>query len=100
MKSWNDLKIEYNLTNETYFQWLQLQHAIPHKWKTIIKQNTGNVSDRLIHDHHLIKGTRISTLEKLPSKELYSILITKFTNKLFFLLVLMYFSYSDIRLNL
>ena len=100
LKSWNDLKIEYNLTNETYFQWLQLKHAIPHKWKTIIKQNPGNVSDLLIHDHHLIKGTRISTLEKLPSKELYSILITKFTNKLFFLLVLMYFSYSDIRLNL
>ena len=81
LKSWNDLKIEYNLTNETYFQWLQLQHAILHKWKTIIKQNTGNVSDRLIHDHHLIKGTRISTLEKLSSKEFYSILITKFTKK-------------------
>ena len=81
LKSWNDLKIEYNLTNETYFQWLQLKHAIPHKWKTIIKQNPGNVSDLLIHDHHLIKGARILTLEKLSSKELYSILITKLTNK-------------------
>ena len=30
LKSWNDLKIEYSLTNETYFQWLQLKHAIPH----------------------------------------------------------------------
>ena len=81
MKSWNDVKIEYNLTNETYFQWLQLKHAILHKWKTIVKQNPGNVSDLLIHDHHLIKGARILTLEKLSSKELYSILITKFTNK-------------------
>ena len=77
LKSWNDLKIEYNLTNETYFQWLQLKHAIPHKCKTIIKQNPGNVSDLLIHDHHLIKGARILPLEKLSSKELYSILIKK-----------------------
>ena len=81
MKSWNDIKIEYNLTNETYFQRLQLRHAIPHKWKTIIKQNPGNVSDLLIHDHHLIIGAQILTLEKLSSKELYSILLTKFTNK-------------------
>ena len=35
LKPCNDLKIEYNLTNEVYFQWLQLKHAIPHKWKTI-----------------------------------------------------------------
>ena len=35
-KSWNDQKIEYNLINETYFQWLQLKHAILHKWKSII----------------------------------------------------------------
>ena len=55
LKSWNNLKIEYNLTNETYFQWLQLQHAIPHKWKTIIKKNPGNVNELLTHDHHLIK---------------------------------------------
>ena len=81
LKSWNDLKIEYNLTNETYFQWLQLKHAIPHKWKTIIKQNPGNVSNLLIHDHHLIKGARILSLEKLPFKEFCSILMTKVTNK-------------------
>ena len=56
MKPWDDLKIEYNLTNETYFQWLQLKHAIPYKWKTIIKQNPGNVSDLLNQDHHRIKG--------------------------------------------
>ena len=75
------LKLNTILTNETYFQRLQLKHAIPHNWKTIIKQNPGNVSDLLIHDHHLFKGARILTFEKLSSKELYSILITKFTNK-------------------
>ena len=48
-------------------------------WKTIIKQNPGNVSDLLIHDHHLIKRAWILTLEKLSSKELYPIVIRKFT---------------------
>ena len=68
LKSWNDLRIEYNLTNETYFQWLQLKHAIVHKWNTIIKQNPGNVSELIIHDHHLIKGVRILKIEKLLLK--------------------------------
>ena len=30
-------KFEYNLTNETFFERLQLKHAIPHKKKTNIK---------------------------------------------------------------
>ena len=77
MKPCNDLKIEYNLKNETSFQWLQLKHAIPRKWNAFIKQNFGNASGLLIHEDHLIKGARILTLEKLSSKELYSILITK-----------------------
>ena len=62
LKPCDDLKIEYNLTNETYFQWLQLKHAISHKWKTIMKQNSGNVHDLLIQDHHLIKEARILAL--------------------------------------
>ena len=49
--------------------------------RQLLNRIPGNVSDLLIHDHHLIKGMRILTLEKLTSKELYSILITKFTNK-------------------
>ena len=69
------------MTNETSFQWLQLKHAIQHKWKKIIKRNPGNVIDLLTHDHLLFKGTRVLTLEKLSSKELSSVLITKFTNK-------------------
>ena len=57
LKSLNGLKIECNLTNGTYFQWLQLKHAIPHKWKTITKQNPGIVSNLLILGHHLLKGS-------------------------------------------
>ena len=56
LKPWNDLNIEYNLTNKTYFQRLEMKHTILHKWKTIIKQNPDNISDLLIYDHQLFKG--------------------------------------------
>ena len=75
LKPWDDLKLEYTLTTDAYFLWLQQKHAIPHKLKTMIKQNPANDSNVLIQDYHLIKGALILTLEKL------SILITKFTNK-------------------
>ena len=81
LELWDDLKLEYNLANETYIQQLQQKLAITHKWKTNIVRKPGNVSNHLIQDHHLIKEARILTLEKLSSKELYSILITKFANK-------------------
>ena len=77
LKPWDDLELKYNLTNETCFQWLQLKHAIPHNLKTSIEQNPGNVSNHVIQDHH----KTMVTLEKLFSKELYLVLITKFTYK-------------------
>ena len=51
LKPWNDLILEYHLTNETYFQWLQQEHAIPYKWNTNIKQNPGNFSNLSIQDY-------------------------------------------------
>ena len=67
--------------NETYFQWLQPKHNTSQMWKTNTEQNLGNVRNLLIQDHHLIKGARILTLEKLSSEELYSVLITKVIDK-------------------
>ena len=32
-KSWPVFKMEYNLNNKFYFQWLQLTDAIPKAWK-------------------------------------------------------------------
>ena len=31
-----NLKDEYELTNDMFFQWTQLKHAIPTMWKTLI----------------------------------------------------------------
>ena len=72
---------EYHLSNNSYFQWLQLINSIPEKWKLTIKQSKSDVKNLIIHGHHLIKGSRILILEKLTSKDLYQILISSLTNK-------------------
>ena len=36
----------------------------------IIKGNYENVTNLIIHDHHLIKGSRIIALDKLTSTEI------------------------------
>ena len=65
----------------SYFQWLQLISAIPEGWKFIIKETHESTTNLIIHDHHVIKGSRILTLDKLSSTEIYAILISKFQNK-------------------
>lgn len=55
----NYVKLESNLKNKTYFQWLQLKYAILNQWKTSTELNFVKVSDLLVQDHHLIKDARI-----------------------------------------
>ena len=45
-------------------------------WKKCIKQTSENNSLLVVKDHHLLRGSRIIILEKLSSKELYSLLIS------------------------
>ena len=44
-------------------------------WKKYIKQTSENTSLLVVKDLHLLRGSRIIILEKLSSKELYSLLI-------------------------
>ena len=45
-------------------------------WTKCIKQTSENTSLLVVKDHHLLRGSRIIILEKLNSKELYSLLIS------------------------
>ena len=81
IKTWYLLKQEFHLKNKSYFQWLHLINSIPEKRKLTIKQSSSDAKNLIIHDHHLIKDSRILILEKLTSKELYQILISSRTNK-------------------
>ena len=51
------------------------------KIKIIIKESYENTTNPIIHDHHLVKGSRVITLDKLTSTEIYSILISRAQNK-------------------
>ena len=76
VKNWNILKKEYALQNKDQFCWLQFINAIPEMWQKCIKQTSENISLLVVKDHHLLRGSRIIILEKLSSKELYSLLIS------------------------
>ena len=74
-------KTEHELHENSYFQWLQLISAIPEGWKFIIKETHESTTNLIIRDNHLIKGSRILTLDKLSSTEIHAILILKVQNK-------------------
>ena len=40
LKSWNELKAEFNLADNLHFSWMQLKNFIPLNWRNIIKTNT------------------------------------------------------------
>ena len=46
-------------------------------WKKCIKQTSENTSLLVAKDHHLLRRSRIIVLEKLSSKELCSLLISR-----------------------
>ena len=62
IKQWHEFKREHNLHESFYFQWLQLIGSNPQRWKVIIKENYENATNLIIHDHHLVKGSRVITL--------------------------------------
>ena len=74
-KNWHTVKHEYDLQNNLYFQWMQLINAIPSNWKNIIKQNN-DINTFTTTQHHFIRNSRVLTVQKVTSKELYWILIT------------------------
>ena len=82
IKKWYEFKREYNLHENLNFQWVQFIYSIPEIYKFTIKENSGNATNLIIHDRHLIKGSRAITLDKLTSTKIYSILISKVQNKL------------------
>ena len=74
-KDWNTLKHEYDLQNNLYFQWMQFIGAIPSTWKNIIKKNN-DINTFTTTQHHFIQNSRVLTVQKVTSKELYWILMT------------------------
>ena len=80
-KTWNFIKDEYNLSENFYFHWMQLVSTIPRKWKESLKNNLQNSIQLVAFNHHVTFNSRVLSIEKLNSKEIYLILIHNLKNK-------------------
>ena len=58
-----------------------MKNTIPPRWKKITFDYSDINENDLCQNHHVIKGARILPLDKLSSKEIYSILISNIVNK-------------------
>ena len=76
-KSWDYIKSEYNLESKLKYHWIQLTDALPKSWKDRLLNCIGNSMNLCIFDQHLIKKNKLYCLNKLGSRELYQIQISK-----------------------
>ena len=65
----------------TFFQWAQLKHAISMRQKKLIFDYSDTNENDLYQTHHVNKGPRTLSINKLSSMEMYSILISNAVNK-------------------
>ena len=68
--SWVNLKDKYELMNDMFFQWAQIKHAVPTRWKTLISNYSDIDEENLCQNHHVTKEARILSTNKLSSKEI------------------------------
>ena len=55
LQDWNHIKREFQLTDNLYYKFTQISHAIPKEWKQILREN--EVETCVIYlDHHLLKN--------------------------------------------
>ena len=82
-KLWEGLKNEFNLQGQLQFMYNQVIHSIPTSWKDALTGNLDNIKNPVFKGHHLIKNHQIYCLNKLNSKDIYSILIEPVIQNLF-----------------
>ena len=69
------------LSQYMFFQWDQQNHRILTRWKTLISNYSDIDKKNLYQNHHVIKGIRILSTDKLSSTEIYLILISSIAHK-------------------
>ena len=74
-KLWEELKNEFNLQGQLQFIYNRIIHSIAKSWKDALIAKLENIKSLVFQGHHLIKNHQIYCLNKLNSKEIYSILI-------------------------
>ena len=80
LKTWDEIKVTYELSDKSYFKWRQIINSVPKTWKKILKENQSDSSNLVLLDHQLLKNNRALGIEKMNSKEIYSIIISSKVN--------------------
>ena len=73
--------IEFNLQGQLQFIYSQIIHSISKSWKDTFIANSENIKNLVFEGLHLIKNHHIYCLNKLGTKEIYSILIESTDSK-------------------
>ena len=76
LKSWSQVKDEFNIGEKYRFTYYQIIHALPKQWKEILINHTENIDNLVFYDHHLLNKHQIYCLSRLNSTILYEILIS------------------------
>ena len=76
LKTWDEIKVTYELSDKSYFKWRLIINLTPKTWKKILKENQNDSSNLVLLDHQLLKNNRTLRIEKMNSKEVYSIIIS------------------------
>ena len=80
LKPWDKTKVTYELSDKSYFKRRQIINSVPKTWKKILKENQSDSSNLVLLDHQLLKNNRTLGIEKMNSKEIYSINISSKVN--------------------
>ena len=75
IKKWDELKTEFDLTENKKFLFVQIIHALPISWKEILCNYNESINNLVIQDLNLIKKCQILSLNKLNNATLYEIII-------------------------
>ena len=68
--SWVNLKDKSELMNDMFFQWVQIKHAVPTRWKTLISNYSDIDEENLCQNPHVTKEARILSTNNFSSKEI------------------------------
>ena len=76
LKTWDEIKVTYELSDKSYSTWRQIINSVLKTWKKILKENQSDSSNLVLLDHQLLKDNRTIGIEKMNSKEIYTIIIS------------------------
>ena len=64
-RSWDEIKIRYDLSDNSYFKKRKIISSIPKTWQKVLKENQSNSSNLALLDYQLLKDNSTLVLYRL-----------------------------------